>query len=159
MHILKCGLWRVLSRFIPRPSVRKKAPIHEVTTMLAISKKVLFPGHNHLLTTGTDDLALWLSPERQRVICTGVSRWLWSGNRPFLEVAGTVVTWWIVAFLRSAILYALIKYVLTYKRTSWVHSHTVMSYTLLHEYIMLVTCLLRVAKGALRREKQIGKRD
>ena len=26
-----------------------------------------------------------------------VSRWLWSGNRIFLEVAGMVVTWWIVA--------------------------------------------------------------
>ena len=35
--------------------------------MLATSKHVLFPGHNHLLTNGTDDLALRLSPERQRV--------------------------------------------------------------------------------------------
>ena len=26
--------------------------------MLATSKKVLFPGHNHLLTTGTDDPSL-----------------------------------------------------------------------------------------------------
>ena len=26
--------------------------------MLATSKNVLFPGHNHLLTTGTDDLTL-----------------------------------------------------------------------------------------------------
>ena len=26
--------------------------------MLAISKKVLFPGHNHLLTTSTDDPSL-----------------------------------------------------------------------------------------------------
>ena len=33
----------------------KKATIHQVTTMLATSKKVLFPGHNYLLTTGTDD--------------------------------------------------------------------------------------------------------
>ena len=30
--------------------------IHQVSTMLATSKNVLFPGHNHLLTTGTDDL-------------------------------------------------------------------------------------------------------
>ena len=36
----------------------KKATIHRVTIMLATSKKVLFPGHNHLLTTGTDDLTL-----------------------------------------------------------------------------------------------------
>ena len=36
-------------------TLRKKATIHQVTTMLATSKNVLFPGHNHLLTTGTDD--------------------------------------------------------------------------------------------------------
>ena len=45
----------------------KKTTTHQVTTMLATSKNVLFPGHNHLLTTGTDDLTLWLSPERQRM--------------------------------------------------------------------------------------------
>ena len=33
----------------------QKAIIHQVTTMLATSKNVLFPGHNYLLTTGTDD--------------------------------------------------------------------------------------------------------
>ena len=27
--------------------------------MLSISKNVLFPGHNHLLTTGADDLTLY----------------------------------------------------------------------------------------------------
>ena len=47
------------------PTLRKKATIHQVTTLLATSKNVLFPGHNHLLTTGTDDPTLWLSPERQ----------------------------------------------------------------------------------------------
>ena len=31
-----------------------------------------------------------------------VSRWLWPGNRTFLDVASMVVTWWIVAFLHSA---------------------------------------------------------
>ena len=36
----------------------KKATIHQVTTMLATSKNVLFPGQNHLLTTGTDDPSL-----------------------------------------------------------------------------------------------------
>ena len=30
-----------------------------------------------------------------------VSRWLWPGNKTFLEVAIMVVTWWIVAFLPS----------------------------------------------------------
>ena len=38
--------------------LHKKATIHQVTTMLATSKNVLFPGHNHLLTTGTDDPTL-----------------------------------------------------------------------------------------------------
>ena len=32
--------------------------------MLTTSRNVLFPGHNHLLTTGTDDPTLWLPPER-----------------------------------------------------------------------------------------------
>ena len=31
--------------------------------MLATSENVLFQGHNHLLTTGADDLTLCLSPE------------------------------------------------------------------------------------------------
>ena len=35
-----------------------KATIHQVTTMLATSKHVIFPGHNPLLTTGTDDVTL-----------------------------------------------------------------------------------------------------
>ena len=39
-------------------SLRKKATIHRVTTMLATSKNVLFPGHNLLLTTGADDQTL-----------------------------------------------------------------------------------------------------
>ena len=33
----------------------KQNAMHQVATMLATSKNVLFPGHNHLLTTGTDD--------------------------------------------------------------------------------------------------------
>ena len=36
----------------------KKATIHHLTTMLATSINVLFPGHNHLLTTGIDDPTL-----------------------------------------------------------------------------------------------------
>ena len=45
----------------------KKNTIHQLTTMPANSKNTPFPGHNHLLTAGADDLTLWLSPERQRV--------------------------------------------------------------------------------------------
>ena len=48
-------------------AVQKNNTIHQVTTMLATSKNVLFPGHKHLLTTSTDDLTLWLSPEQERV--------------------------------------------------------------------------------------------
>ena len=33
---------------------RKKATIHQLTTMLSTSKNVLFPGHNIMLTTGAD---------------------------------------------------------------------------------------------------------
>ena len=36
----------------------KKNTIHQVTIMLATSKNVLFPGNNHLLTTGADDPSL-----------------------------------------------------------------------------------------------------
>ena len=44
--------------------MRKKATIHQVTTMQATSENVPFPGHNHLQITGIDNLTLWLSPER-----------------------------------------------------------------------------------------------
>ena len=32
-----------------------------------------------------------------------VSRWLWPGNKTFLEVASMVVTWWVLAFLPSGV--------------------------------------------------------
>ena len=41
------------------PHCAKKNPtLHQVTTMLVTSRNVLFPGHNHLPTTGTDDPSL-----------------------------------------------------------------------------------------------------
>ena len=36
--------------------LHKKIIIHQVTTMLATCKNVLFPGYNHQLTTGTNNL-------------------------------------------------------------------------------------------------------
>ena len=39
----------------------KQATIHQVTTMLATSKNVLFPGHSHLITTGIYDPTFSLS--------------------------------------------------------------------------------------------------
>ena len=69
---------------------------------IVISRNVLFPGHNHLLTTSADDLIIRLSPEcwliSVRSLAPVVSRWLWPGNKTFLEVTSMVVTWWIVAF-------------------------------------------------------------
>ena len=37
---------------------KQQLTIHQVISMLATSKDILFPGHNHLLTTGTDDPTL-----------------------------------------------------------------------------------------------------
>ena len=42
-----------------------------------------------------------------------VSRWLWPGNRTFLEAANMAVTWWIVAFLATLTSYE------QYMRTLW----------------------------------------
>ena len=65
-------------------SRHKKLTIHQVTTMIATSKNVLFPGHNHLLTTGTDDRRLNLIiTERQQGLISKVSghqyQWLAGG--------------------------------------------------------------------------------
>ena len=43
---------------VPSSNTAQKATMHQVTTMLATSKNVLFPDHNHLLTTATDDHSL-----------------------------------------------------------------------------------------------------
>ena len=43
---------------IVRVTHRKKATIRQVTPMLSTSKNVLLQGHNHLLTTGADELTL-----------------------------------------------------------------------------------------------------
>ena len=46
------------NRGIARLTQRKKATIHQVTTMLATSKNVLFLGPNHMLITGADNPTL-----------------------------------------------------------------------------------------------------
>ena len=73
-----------------------KNTIHQVTTMLATSKNVLFPGHNYLLTTGTHWRPGNIQSEGSSV--SVVSRRLWPGTRTYFEVASMVVTWWIVTF-------------------------------------------------------------
>ena len=70
--------------------------------MLDTSKNVLFPGHNHLLTTGSDDpilcisLEWWVISVRSSVPgrLQAVMTWKWA----LLEVASIVVTWWRVGF-------------------------------------------------------------
>ena len=52
--------------------MHKKATIHQVTTMLATSKDVLFPGHNHLLTTITDDARVIIKMKRHHYILLDV---------------------------------------------------------------------------------------
>ena len=49
----------MFSTYLP---LHKNATIHQVTTLLAISKNVMIPGHNHLLTTDADDPSLSLPP-------------------------------------------------------------------------------------------------
>ena len=48
-------IWSTTLKTNCQCTLRKKPTIHQVTTMLATSKNVLFLGHKHLLTTGTDD--------------------------------------------------------------------------------------------------------
>ena len=45
--------------------------IHQVTTILATSKNVLFPGHNHLLTTSTDNPIIKVSGHQYRWLADG----------------------------------------------------------------------------------------
>ena len=68
-------------------TAKKKNTINQATTMLATSKNIPFPGHNHMLTTGTDDLTLWLSLERQRVafLLSGFA----PGNGNIVQIATT----------------------------------------------------------------------
>ena len=112
LHIRNTGMTKAGNMTIHmlhlEPSLGKKATIHQVTTMPVTSKNVLFSGHNHLLTTSTDDLPFnyhpcWYLCDNQSVRSSVpvVSRWLWPGSRTFLEVASMVVTGWVVANLCS----------------------------------------------------------
>ena len=50
-----------------KTNTAQKTTFHQVSTMLATSKNVLFPGHNHQLTTGAD-LTLIIARAPVRVI-------------------------------------------------------------------------------------------
>ena len=56
-HIPRMCSWPV-SQTVYSLQCTKKSTIHQVTTMLATSKNILFPGHNHLLTTSADNPTL-----------------------------------------------------------------------------------------------------
>ena len=64
-------------------SLCKKPIIHQVTNMLATSKCVLFPGHNHLLTTDTDDPSL---AGAQAVIKVSGHQYLWLAGGYEMEI-------------------------------------------------------------------------
>ena len=75
-------------------TLHKKNTIHHVTIMLANYKNVLFPGRNHLLTTGTDDPTLWLSLEHQRVKGHQY-QWLTGGYDLEIGHFKTWLAWWL----------------------------------------------------------------
>ena len=61
----------------------KNATIHQLITMLSTCKNVLFPGHNHLLTTSADGSTLIITKVSVTVIIKVSGhqpRWLTGGN-------------------------------------------------------------------------------
>ena len=56
--------------------------------MLAISINVLFPGHNHLLTTGTDDLSL---TGTQAILKVSDHLYQWLAGRYDLEIGHVTI--------------------------------------------------------------------
>ena len=64
-------------------TLRKEATIHQVTTMLAASNNVIFPGHNHLLTTGTDDPSL---ADARVIIKVSVHQYWWLAGGYDLQI-------------------------------------------------------------------------
>ena len=86
--------------------------------MLATSENVLFAGHNHLLTTSTNDPSL--ASIRATIKVSG-HQYQWLAGGYDLEVpASMVVTWWIVAFLHSALL--LVLWSIPYTKISYLFS-------------------------------------
>ena len=75
-------------------SLRKKATIHQVTTMLATSINVLFTGHNHLLITSTDDPSL---ASAQAIIKVSGHQYQWLAGGCDLEIGHFYrwLAWWI----------------------------------------------------------------
>ena len=72
---------------LPNDLAAQKATIHqrEEITMRATSKNVLFPGHNHLLTTGTFNLIITLSGA-QEIIKVSYHQYWWLAGGYDLEI-------------------------------------------------------------------------
>ena len=60
-------IWVLLECVVFTAPKRHNPPGFLFLCMLATSKSVLFPDHNHLQTTGADNPILWLSLKCQRV--------------------------------------------------------------------------------------------
>ena len=103
--------------------------------MVATSKNVLFPGHNYLLSTGTDDPSL--AGTRAIIKGSGHQYWWLAGGYDLeighlLEVASMVVTWWIVAFFAQCYPCIQFSQLLLTRSVAWVHisSHAVLLFDL-----------------------------
>ena len=72
----------------------KKPNIHQVTTMLATSKYVLFSDHNHLLATGSDDPSLAGATTVMKVLS---HQYLWLAGGYELEIGHFQkwLAWWL----------------------------------------------------------------
>ena len=81
---------------LPVPLHWQKSHIHQVNTMLATFKNlhVLFPGHIHLLTTGTDDPSL--ASARVTIKVSGHQHW-WLAGGYYLETGhcSRWLVWWL----------------------------------------------------------------
>ena len=80
-------------------TLRKKATIHRVTTMLATFKNVQFPGHNHLQTTGADDPTLLIiarAPAKVIIKVRGHQHWWLAGGYDLeMERLKRWLAWWL----------------------------------------------------------------
>ena len=103
-------LWRILCRGISFWKCTEFSPqgirlyksefqYQQIVVKFFTARKSHYPsGNRHLITRH------WHSGNNQSVGSSVlvVSRWLWPGNRTFMEVASMVVGWWILAFSHSA---------------------------------------------------------
>ena len=83
-------------------SQRKQATIHQIYTMLATSKNVLFPGHNRLLTTGTDDPILRYRLSARDMFLSAVSVYSWC-NLLMHDIWIFYCQWQMVLFMPMAL--------------------------------------------------------